>query len=867
MSHEETLLLFDVHSLMNRAFYGIAGRSRLTAPDGFPTGALFAFTNMLLKYKEAVGPTHIVSAMDRPGDTFRHDKYEAYKAGRRPMPDDLARQIPVARDLLEALGFQPVGLDRYEADDLIGTMARKGEEAGMRVTIVTGDRDALQLVSDRTAVLLLTTQKDGSVSETISPETMREEYGVGPEQWLDVKALMGDASDNIPGVKGVGAKTALRLIQRYGSLDGVYQHLDEQKGALLANLERDRELAYLSRDLSAISRQAPLPQADSLLEAAAADLVDEEALTGLLTRLDFRSFMDRLGLSRTGGEEGEAPAPEPVRLLESPEELLAEGGSEADYAFFLPDGAGDGILATEGACVRIREPEVILDLLDREGASFVTWDFKSQLRKADRKAPVRPVADLMIGAYLLNQLGRGDDIDYALRAILGRDFQEGEDQALPLLADPWEGKKKLALQFPAALRSQRADLAPRGLDRLYRVETALVGILANMERKGVLIDLEALEEASAEMAAELEGLETAIYQEAGRPFNINSPQQLAEVLYQDLKLPTGRKGPSGQYSTAASELDRLRGYHAIIDQILEYREFSKLRGTFLEGLKKEIAEDGRVHTSYNQAVVATGRLSSSNPNLQNIPVRTERGSRIREFFIAPAGKLLVGADYSQIELRLLAHLSKDENLTRAFLEGKDVHRVTASTLYGKEEDEITPAERAVAKTVNFSITYGISDFGLSRDLGIGLQEAHGFIERFHAKYPGVEAWLNKQGEAAKEQGYVETLFHRRRYVPELQSQNRNVYNFGLRAAMNAPVQGTAADLIKMAMVQVDQTLREEGLDAAIILQVHDELILEAGKKDAGRAGELLKEAMEGAMSLDVPLVAGTKKGRTWGAMI
>ncbi len=868
MTHQETLLLFDVHSLMNRAFYGIAGRSRLTAPDGFPTGALLAFTNMLLKYKEEIGPTHIVSAMDRPGDTFRHEKYEAYKAGRRPMPEDLARQIPLARDLLEALGFQPVGLDRYEADDLIGTLARQGEEAGMRVFIVTGDRDALQLVSDRTAVVLLTTQKGGSISETITPAAMREAYGVDPEQWLDVKALMGDASDNIPGVKGVGAKTALRLIQRYGSLDQVYAHLDEQKGALLANLEEGRELAYLSRDLATISRQAPLPQADSLLKSATADLVDEQALTGLLSRLDFRSFIDRLGLDRAGGKkEDKGPIPEPVKLLDKPEELLALGGEGEDYAFFLPEEGEEGILAIEGACVRIKEAQEILDLLEEGTAALVTWDYKSQLRKAGRGAPDRPVADLMIGAYLLNQLGRGDDIDYALRAILGGDFQEDTDQALPLLADPWERKKKLAVQFPAAVRSQRADVSERGLDRLYQVETALVGILANMEGKGVLIDLEALEEASAEMAGELASLEADIHREAGHSFNINSPQQLAEILFVDLKLPPGRKGASGQYSTAASELERLKGYHVIIDQILEFREFSKLRSTFLEGLKKEIAPDGRVHTSYNQALVSTGRLSSSNPNLQNIPVRTERGRRIRELFIAPAGRLLVGADYSQIELRLLAHLSKDQNLTQAFLDGRDVHRVTAATLYGKDEDEITQAERSVAKTVNFSITYGISNFGLSRDLGISLQEAHRFIERFHAKYPGVEAWLERQGEEAKEKGYVETLFHRRRYMPELQSQNRNVFNFGLRAAMNAPVQGTAADLIKMAMVQVDRSLKEEGLEAAIILQVHDELILEVVEKDADRAGELLKEAMEGAMTLDVPLLAGTKKGRTWGDMI
>jgi len=861
LSDKKILLLFDVHSLMNRAYYGIIGRSRLTAPDGFPTGALYAFLNMILKYKDELNPTHIVSAMDMPGDTFRHKIFDQYKAGRGPTPEDLSLQIPLARDLLEALGFQPVGLELYEADDLIGTLARIGEEKGMQVYIVSGDRDTLQLVSDQTSVVLVTTKKTGSISETVTPESMLEEFGVSPGQWIDVKALMGDSSDNIPGVKGVGSKTAFQLIRTYGTLDQVYRHLDDQKGALQKNLKEGRESAYLSKELAAIKLDVPLPDSSRLIESEIGARQDGETLLSLLTRLDFRSFIERFGLAQTSRDE---PEPEHCCIHKSAEELLQAAGQDKELAFFLPFQERQGVLATDGACADLDDPDEFIRLLEEHEGPFVTWDLKVQLRRTGLPAPGRLVHDVMIGSYLLNQLGRGDDIEYALRAILGKEFRPLPETLMAVQNSFQEKTRCLALQLPHAHRKQLQAIRGRELEGLYQVETRLAGILSDMELKGVLIDAEALERASAEMAEELAGLESSIYADAGGHFNINSPQQLAEILYTKLKLPTGRKSSTGKYSTAADELERLKGYHPIIGKILEYREFSKLRGTFLEGLKKEIAEDGRVHTSYNQTVVATGRLSSSNPNLQNIPVRTERGSRIRQLFIAPPGYLLVGADYSQIELRLLAHLSGDRELTRAFREGRDVHLVTASSFYGKDESEITPAERAVAKTVNFSITYGISDFGLSRDLDIPIPEARRLIERYHAKYPGVEAWLKEQGEFAKRNGYVETLFHRRRYVPELQSQNRNTYNFGMRAAMNAPVQGTAADLIKIAMVDVHRALKEEKLDADIILQVHDELILEVAEKDAKRAEKILKDKMEDAMELSVPLLAGTRIGRNWG---
>ncbi len=869
MTAKETLMLIDVHSLLNRAFYGMAGRNRLTAPDGLPTGALFAFLNMLSKYRDELRPTHVVSALDMPGETFRHRKFDEYKKGRSPMPDDLARQVPVAREMLEYLGFQPVGMTDYEADDLIGTLSQIGEARGMSVKILTGDRDTLQLISDNTSVVLLTTKRDGSESEVITPDVMMDEYNLSPSQWVDVKGLMGDASDNIPGVRGVGQKTAIKLIQEYGSIDGVYENLGDMKGALLGNLTVGEEKAKLSRELSVICRSVPLEGVDELLSTDIDSAMDREALAQLLTRLNFRSFLERFNLTSpvtgTAHEDLKVMA-DRIRVCALIDEWLPTLADDDTVAFMLPGNGGDGLLLTRQSCFHFSDPLPILHLIEQCRNTFVTWDFKRQLRKNGLSSPARAVFDVMIASYLLNELGRADDINFALRASLGDAYQPYEDNDLPLLKDLNAERKRLCLLLLQSMELQTDRLDDRGVSPLAQVEMELVNVLADMEHVGVLVDIEALETESSSMLEEIESLERSIYLEAGKEFNINSPQQLSEVLYEDLGLPTGRKSSSGQFSTAADELERLRGFHPIIDSIFEYRELTKLRGTFLEGLKKEIDSDGRIRTTYNQALTTTGRLSSSNPNLQNIPIRTDRGKRIRELFIASPGYVLIGADYSQIELRLLAHLSGDKNLSDAFNEGRDVHRVTASALFGKSEQDITAHERSVAKTVNFSITYGISDFGLSRDLGIPISHARRLINRYHDKYPQVDAWLNLQGEVAKEQGYVETLFHRRRYLPELQSQNRNLYNFGIRAAMNAPVQGTAADLIKIAMVNVSRLLKNNKIEARLILQVHDELIIEASEKDKDCVISLLREVMEQAMELSVPLIADAKAGYTWGEL-
>ena len=871
MAEKETLWLIDVHSLMNRAFYALAGRHRLTAPDGLPTGALYAFMNMLLKYHDELNPTHVIATFDSPGKVFRHEMYPDYKAGRRPMPDDLAAQIPVAEELLEALGFQPTALPGYEADDLLGTLARCGERKGMRVYILTGDRDTFQLVSEQSSVIFLTTSKGKTNSEEITPQKMIDVYGVSPEQWIDVKALMGDSSDNIPGVKGVGKKTAVRLIQSYGTLEDVYSHLEEQSGALRRNLEEGREMARLSRDLATIRLDVPCPDIERLLESNIQDAADEQVLSALLTRLDFRSFLDRLQLSPVFAESSE-DQPTIQEAFEALEACATLGDffglleDSAPIAFFLPKRASEGVVVSLNAYCTTRDVNALMAHVFSGKYSPVTWDFKAQLRALGLPAPEVTVFDVMIAGYLLNQLGRGDDIEFTLKAALGDRYQPVGGDELPLLGDQTRNLCQTAYMLLFARQQQIEDLETRGLNALANVEMALVGILAEMERKGVLVNQEELDKQSEAMASEIASLEAAIYDEAGHEFNINSSQQLAEVLYEELGLPHGRKSASGNYSTAQDQLDAILTLHPIVPLILEYRERSKLRSTFLEGLRKEIGDDGRIHTSYNQTVTATGRLSSSNPNLQNIPIRTERGRAIREVFTVPEGYMLVGADYSQIELRLLAHLSGDEGLTEAFREDKDVHRVTAASLFGKKEEDINAEERAVAKTVNFSITYGISDYGLSRDLGIPIRRARSFIDRYHKKYPRVEDWLHEQGENAKRDGFVETLFRRRRYLPELQSGNRNIYNFGLRAAMNAPVQGTAADIMKMAMVDTWRAFKNAGVKASIILQVHDELIIECEKEDVERVKILLQDAMENVMELDVPLVVNVSTGRTWGEL-
>ncbi len=873
MAKNELLLLVDTNSLLNRAYYALAGRSNMKAPDGTPTGALYPFLNMIFQYIEMYKPTYMAAAFDLPGDTFRHREYEEYKAGRRPMPDDLAIQFPIAKNLLDALGFATVAVEEYEADDIIGTLARQGEEADVDVVILSGDRDLFQLIGPKTQVQFLTSSKSGPQSQQITEEKLLEKYGVTPDQWVDVKALMGDSSDNIPGIKGVGEKTALKLIKKYKSTAGVFNNIDEQKGALKRNLEAGKSDAILSYKLCQIEREVDIPEEKNPLNRSGTEFKNNKTLAALFSQLGFRSFFERFPeLQEYLGEEAQAgrkllEKAEKLTRLDSVKKLLSSAEPDKVISFYLPTGSRQGIFLTKDAYMAVKDIEQAVEILSADEIVFLTWDIKQQLR--DQKYIIKEIKifDSMVAAYLLQEDGRSSDFDYSMQSILGDEFVSAAsfDNELPLLADQEDIRKKQAYQLLMAYPEQKQDIVEHELEYLAQVEMQLAVILAAMEVRGIKVDQEMLEQNSKDMLRELEELEQSIYALAGHEFNVNSPQQLSQVLFEERQLPPGKKTATA-YSTAADELQRLYHLDPMIPLVVEYRELSKLRGTFVEGLLKEVSADGRVHTNFNQTVTTTGRLSSSNPNLQNIPIRTERGREIRKVFIAPQGRLLVGADYSQIELRLLAHLSQDPALLRAFRAGEDIHNITAASLFHKDISEVTNDERAVAKTVNFSITYGISEFGLARDLGTSRQEAGRYIDRYHDQYPKVITWLEKQAEIGKEQGYVETLFHRRRYLPELASQNYNVFQFGVRAAMNAPVQGTAADLIKIAMVKAVDAISYAALDADILLQVHDELILEVAEKDAADAACILKDVMEKAMKLDVPLLADTKIGPNWGEM-
>lgn len=890
----DKLLLIDGNSLINRAFYGLYGRQNLTAPDGTPTGALFAFSNMLQKLLVDETPTHVVAAFDRREPTFRHTQYPAYKATRKPMPDELAVQLPLLRALLMAWGICCLDSPGYEADDLIGTLAALGA-LQMPVTVVSGDKDIFQLATERVTVLQPVTRGGRTETERYDPAAIRARYQIEPRQIIDLKALMGDPSDNIPGVRGIGEKGAIELISRYGSLDGVYAALSEIRPVLAQKLADSRAMAYLSRDLATICQSAPVSEdlARYRLLAPQAD-----ALTDLLTRLGFRSLLARFDLASNRTPE---PATGPVwadrcrlatlsefrRLLQITcptwpvllvEPALGWLGSD-DMLWQLPAG----------------EAAAIWQLIDRQGVRPVLYDYKRWLRESGLTPLAHGVHDVLIAAYLLNQLEGRPDLARIYQASTGQVLQltDGQTTDGPSAADliqpslldlerPPVSHQDVAESAPAAsapdpalaeqahaLRAiaagQRQMLEARSCVFLAdEVEFPLAAVLADMERQGFAIDRQVLVTLSGEMSTREEVLREEIYRLCGRSFNLNSPKQLSELLYRDLGLKTGKKRTGGAWSTDSDELDRLSGEHPAISLIIEYRQTAKLRATFVEGLLRLIdPSDGRVHTTFNQTLTTTGRLSSSEPNLQNIPIRMAAGQQIRRAFIAAPGSVLIDADYSQIELRLLAHLAQDPAMIEAFNQSEDIHANTAGRIFGQPAGQITAQMRAIAKTMNFSIVYGISDFGLARDLGTTVRQAHTYISEYEQQYPHVRRYLDGLVAGAYARGYVETAFGRRRYLSELKSSNRNLRQFGERAAMNTPVQGTAADLIKIAMVRVDRALRQAGLAARLILQVHDELIVEAPAAETTEAAAILKREMEQAMTLSVPLVADVRSGRSW----
>ncbi|MDR1065466.1 MAG: DNA polymerase I [Oscillospiraceae bacterium] len=785
-------MVIDGNSIVYRAFYGV---KPLNAPDGTPTNAVYGFIRILQKLIEDEKPDALLVAFDTAAPTFRHDMSEAYKATRQAMPDALSAQWPLIEETLDAMSLARVSAPGWEADDILGTASREASERGWNSVLVTGDRDSLQLISPSTRVLLVKTKGGNTETTDYTPDVFFAEYGFEPIKLVDLKALMGDPSDNIPGVYGVGEKTALDLVRSFGHIEKLYAQLDtaDIKDALRAKLENGKESAFLSKTLATIRRDAPVALD---FESLSVRPPDGARLYELFSRLGFRKLIEKMELapgSSAAVNEGEA------------EDELAEPE--------LPDGVD---------------------------ASKIVFGSKELLRE---NGEAEYIFDIPLAAYLVSPTDRRFDGETLSRRYLGRGWRDGDAARL----------------YIALSERLRED----GMEKLYYdVELPLCRVLADMEAEGVLVDREALREYGEMLAARLDRAQGRVYELAGSVFNIASPKQLGEVLFDRLGLYAPKKTKTG-YSTAAEVLDQLEDKHPVIGAVKQYRELTKLKATYADGLIKVIAPDGRIHTSFQMTATATGRLSSTEPNLQNIPVRRELGAELRRMFIAPPGKLLVDADYSQIELRLLAHIAGDSAMTEAFRTGEDIHAVTAAKVFGVGLSEVTPLLRSRAKAVNFGIVYGISAFSLSKDVGVTIAEAKEYIDSYLERFSGVRAYMTDIVERAKRDGYVSTLFGRRRYIPELVSHDRNTRAFGERVALNTPIQGAAADIIKIAMVKTHARLLSEGGASKLILQVHDELIAEAPEKDAPRTAELLREEMERAASLSVPLTALVSVGQSW----
>ena len=857
------LLIVDSNSILNRAFYGI---KLLSTKNGEYTNAVYGFFNIVLKLMDDLSPDEAAFAFDLPGGTFRHRLYDGYKAQRKGMPQELAQQLPVVKELIAALGWPVVEAQGYEADDILGTLSLGAEEAGGEALLLTGDRDSLQLVDGKVTVILAATRAGGAQYLEMTPGAVEEKYGVSPRQLIDVKALMGDSSDNIPGVPGIGEKTALALVQKYGSLDEIYRDVEglEAPAGVKKKLQAGKELAFLSRELGTICREAPVERDPA---AYARRPMDGDFLYRTLSRLELHTLIARLGLEPPAPGEapaGKAAAGERWSLLPGgdPAALAGEEGPLCLAADWEGD-APAALAAAAGGKVWFWEKpgrEVLLGLgaLPQEKYLEDSKPWYKALLALDPELPDSPAAfDLRLAGYLLSP----NSTEYTAPRL-------GGEYAVP--APAFQGEEEVppaalrAAWLPALCRRLDGELAANGQEELlHGMEIPLARVLASMELEGFRIDLDGLAAFGEELRGLIAGLEEEIYAMAGHPFNLNSPRQLGTVLFEELGLPTRKKTKSG-YSTDAEVLESLIPYHAVISKILDYRKYAKLLSTYVEGLRSAAGPDSRIRTSFNQTETRTGRISSAEPNLQNIPIRTEPGSRMRRFFTAREGCLLVDADYSQIELRVLAAMAGDGNMTAAFLSGADIHRNTAAQVFDLPPDFVTPLMRSRAKAVNFGIVYGISAYSLSKDIGVSVAEADSYIKSYLRTYSGVKDYMDRAVKEAEEKGYAQTLFGRRRYLPELRSSNRNLRAFGQRVAMNMPIQGTAADIIKIAMVRVCRRLREEGLRAKLILQVHDELIVEAPEEEAPRVRELVKEEMEAAVSLPVPMVVDAKVGRDWG---
>ncbi len=831
------LLCIDGNSILNRQFYGIR---LLSNKEGFPTNAIFGLVNVLIRQIDALSPDYIAVAFDLKAPTFRHKMYSEYKAGRRPSPEELIKQFPVAKELCRALGVHVLELEGYEADDILGTLACMAELDGdTEAYVLTGDRDSLQLISEKTKVLLAT----NTDTVVFDDSAFFEKYGVKASQYVDVKALMGDSSDNIPGVPGIGEKTAFKLISEQGSLDGIYENIENMGlgNSVKNKLVSGKESAYVSQTLATICREVPLGISLSDVEYKG---MDRQATRALLLKYELSGAIKKLGLDRE--DESAAELNVGMDAVEV-KELDSERLCGEWYALSL-DGESAYLYDGENLySVPIKKSEPFLWHTEH----LIAHDCKS-IYKTLEKYGIHwrgCFFDTMLAAYVDDSSSGSYELERLVTSYLG----EVKNENIPD-----------AVYVGMMWKTVEERLKENGqISLLYDIEMPLAAVLCDMELEGCRVDCEGIRNYGYELDEMARELESRIFMAAGEEFNINSPKQLGEVLFEKLMLPHGKKTKTG-YSTSADVLEYLRRYHPIIDDILEYRQVTKLKGTYVDGLLKTIGEDSRCRTTFKQTGTATGRLSSVNPNLQNIPIRTEAGRRFRKYFTASDSEhVLIDADYSQIELRVLAHMSGDEHMTEAFVSGEDIHTSTSCRVFGVSPENVTVEMRKRAKAINFGILYGMGDFSLADDLKTTRAKAKEYIESYLSSYRGIEKFLEDTIESAKTDGYTTTMFSRRRYIPELSAPNKMVRNMGERIARNSPIQGSSADIIKIAMVNVEKKLRESGFDAKLLLQVHDELLVECKRADAEAVLNLLKSEMENAVKLNVPLAVEANIGENW----
>ena len=893
----DKLVLIDGNSIMNRAFYGIMGSKALTTKDGRYTNAVYGFLAILFKLLEDVKPQYIAVAFDLKAPTARHKLYDGYKANRKGMPDELAEQMPVIKDILRAMNIDIIEKEGYEADDILGTLSRFGEKNGLEVTILSGDRDTFQLATDKTCIRIPRTKGGKTETDIFDKKKIEETYGVEPKQLIDVKGLQGDTSDNIPGVPGIGEKTALSLIQKYGSIENLYDLVEkgeaDLKGKQKENIENNKDLAFLSKTLGTINLEVPI---NETLENLKLEEWNKPQVLAIFKDLNFNRYIDRFSL-RNEEEVKEKNENFVKSIKKSEKEVIEFIKSQSEMIYYLgtqKEENDEKIIKEQINSITVynkEKNEAYYLNIEKENLEDFKEIFENQeIKKISIHLKKQYILlkqigidlngiyyDISIAGYLLNPTNNKLEVEDLADQYMNLDVKEymGEEKQEQInLFDNMENQEKEnkdedLYTLYSYIISNIKEITLKKLEEInakdlfFNIEMPTTQVLANMQWNGMYVDKEELENFGIELKSKIEVLTKKIHEMAGEEFNINSTKQLGEILFEKMKLPVVKKTKSG-YSTDVDVLEKLKNEDPIIEQILDYRQLMKLNSTYVEGLKPYInPKTKRIHSFFHQTITATGRISSTEPNLQNIPTRFELGKRVRKIFKPEEGKVYIDADYSQIELRVLAHISEDKHMIEAFENNQDIHKQAASKVFKTPIDEVTKEQRSDAKAVNFGIVYGISDFGLGEQLGISRKQAKKYIDEYLQEYQGIKNFMDNITEQAKEKGYVETLFHRRRYIPELKSNNYMVRQFGSRVAMNTPIQGTAADIMKIAMIDVFNELKKRNLNAKVVLQVHDEMMIECPKEEVDEVKKIMKDNMENAVNLKVPLIAEISEAENW----